>query len=84
MLTLLSESQRPEVCTETSFDVADELTGAAEDGTAAFTVVIAILVSNDEITFADDMLIGLMHLSCASKVSVPYSVKCPHRRTLLR
>ena len=63
VFTLLSKSQRPEVCTETSLDVADELTGAAEDRATSFAMVIAFFVSNDEIAFTDDMLVGLVHLS---------------------
>lgn len=63
VLTLLSQSQRLEVCTETSLDVADELAGAAEDRITSFAMVISFFISNDEIAFADDMLIGLVHLS---------------------
>jgi hypothetical protein len=41
----------------------DKLAGAAEDGTTSFAVVVAFFITDNEITFADDVLIGLVHLS---------------------
>jgi hypothetical protein len=41
----------------------DKLTGAAEDGTTSFAMVVTFFITDDEIAFAGDVLIGLVYLS---------------------